>query len=113
MKVDLVGAGSVSAIGRRWIRGASPRMTPAEISGTSALFFALSKTLGVILLPSNLLIGLCLTGLVLLFTRFASHGRRLLTARLVLLAVCAWSPLGSLLLYPLEQRFPPWAGTRG
>src|SRR4051812_24003562 len=84
-----------------------------SLRGTSALFFALSKTLGVMLLPSNSLIGLSLGGLVLLFTRFASHGRRLLTASLVLLAICAWSPLGSLLLVPLEQRFPPWDATRG
>jgi uncharacterized SAM-binding protein YcdF (DUF218 family) len=77
------------------------------------LFFALSKTLGVILLPSNFLIGLGLIGLVLLFTRFAIGGRRLLLASLVLLALFGWSPLGSLLLYPLEQRFPPWDATRG
>jgi uncharacterized SAM-binding protein YcdF (DUF218 family) len=77
------------------------------------LFFALSKTLGVMLLPSNFLVGLGLIGLMLLFTRFVSHGRRLLTASLVLLAICAWSPLGTLLLYPLEQRFPPWDATRG
>jgi uncharacterized SAM-binding protein YcdF (DUF218 family) len=77
------------------------------------LFFALSKTLGVLLLPSNVLIGLGLIGLMLLFTRIAFHGRRLLAASLVLLAVCGWSPLGSLLLYPLEQRFPPWDATRG
>src|SRR4051812_42357760 len=65
------------------------------------------------LLPSNFLIGLGLIGLALLFTRLASHGRRLLIASLALLAVCGWSPLGSLLLYPLEQRFPPWDATRG
>ena len=77
------------------------------------MFFALSKTLGVMLLPSNFLVGLGLIGLLLLLTRFASHGRRLLTASLVLLAICAWSPLGTLLLYPLEQRFPPWDAARG
>jgi uncharacterized SAM-binding protein YcdF (DUF218 family) len=82
-------------------------------SGTFTLFFALSKTLGVMLLPTNVLIGLGLIGLMLLFTRFALHGRRLLVASLVLLAICGWSPLGSLLVYPLEQRFPPWDATRG
>src|SRR5438128_5822756 len=65
------------------------------------------------LLPSNFLIGLGLVGLVLLFTRFAIGGRRLLLTSLVLLALFGWSPLGSLLLYPLEQRFPPWDATRG
>ncbi|MEA2884677.1 MAG: hypothetical protein QOH32_3933 [Bradyrhizobium sp.] len=77
------------------------------------MFFALSKTLGVMLLPSNFLIGLGLIGLVLLFTRLASHGRRLLAAAFVLLAICGWSPLGSLLLVPLEQRFSSWDAARG
>jgi uncharacterized SAM-binding protein YcdF (DUF218 family) len=77
------------------------------------LFFALSKTLGVMLLPTNFLIGLGLVGAVLLFTRFASRGRMLVTASIVLLAICGFSPLGSLLLYPLEQRFPPWDDARG
>jgi uncharacterized SAM-binding protein YcdF (DUF218 family) len=77
------------------------------------LFFALSKTLGVLLLPTNFLIGLGLLGAVLLFTRFASFGRKLVIASFVLLAVCGFSPLGNLLLYPLEQRFPPWDDTRG
>lgn len=65
------------------------------------------------LLPSNFLIGLGLIALVLLFTRFAVGGRRLLVASLVLLAICGWSPLGTLLLYPLEQRFPRWDAGRG
>jgi uncharacterized SAM-binding protein YcdF (DUF218 family) len=77
------------------------------------LFFAFSKTLGVILLPTNFLIGLGLVGVVLLFTRFASRGRILVAASLVLLAICSFSPFGNLLLYPLEQRFPPWDDTRG
>jgi uncharacterized SAM-binding protein YcdF (DUF218 family) len=77
------------------------------------LFFALSKTLGVMSLPTNFLIGLGLLGVVLLFTRFASRGRMLVTASIVLLAICGFSPLGNMLLYPLEQRFPPWDGTRG
>jgi uncharacterized SAM-binding protein YcdF (DUF218 family) len=77
------------------------------------LFFALSKTLGVMLLPTNFLIGLGLAGAVLLFTRLASLGRKLVIASLVLLAICGFSPLATLLLLPLEQRFPPWDDTRG
>ena len=38
------------------------------------LFFALSKTLGYMLLPSNFLIGLGLFGAMLLMTRFAGWG---------------------------------------
>jgi uncharacterized SAM-binding protein YcdF (DUF218 family) len=78
-----------------------------------SLFFALSKTLGVALLPTNLLIELGLVGVVLLATRFAALGRKLVAASIVLLALCAISPLGSLLLYPLEARFPPWDAARG
>jgi uncharacterized SAM-binding protein YcdF (DUF218 family) len=77
------------------------------------LFFVLSKTLGVILLPTNFLIGIGCFGAILLATRFARFGRRLLIASVLLFAVCGFSPLGNWLLYPLEQRFPPWDGARG
>jgi uncharacterized SAM-binding protein YcdF (DUF218 family) len=77
------------------------------------LFFALSKTFGVMLLPTNFLIGLGLFGVVLLFTRFAARGRMLVTVSLVLLAICGFLPVGNMLLVPLEQRFPPWDDTRG
>jgi uncharacterized SAM-binding protein YcdF (DUF218 family) len=77
------------------------------------LFFILSKTLGIILLPTNFLIGVGIVGAVLLATRFAALGRRLMVASFALLAVCGFSPLGNLLLYPLEARFPPWDAGRG
>ena len=77
------------------------------------MFFALSKTLGILLLPINLLIGIGVIGLVLLRTRFASLGRKLLIAAVALFAICGFSPLGNLLLYPLESRFPPWDAARG
>ena len=77
------------------------------------MFFALSKTLGVMLLPTNFLIGIGVLGAILLATRFAPVGRKLLVASVVLLAICAFSPLGNWLLYPLEQRFPPWDAARG
>jgi uncharacterized SAM-binding protein YcdF (DUF218 family) len=77
------------------------------------LFFILSKTLGAMLLPTNLLIGVGVVGAILLLTRFASLGRKLVIASVLLLVVCGLSPLGSLLLYPLEQRFPPWDSARG
>jgi uncharacterized SAM-binding protein YcdF (DUF218 family) len=77
------------------------------------LFFFFSKTIGVMLLPSNFLIGIGLAGVLLLLTRFAPLGRKLVVASIVLLAICGFSPLGHLLLYPLESRFPPWDATRG
>src|ERR1700704_6171608 len=65
------------------------------------------------LLPTNFMIGLGIVGLFLLFTRFASLGRKLVVASVVLLAICGFSPLGNLLLYPLESRFPPWKDRGG
>jgi uncharacterized SAM-binding protein YcdF (DUF218 family) len=81
--------------------------------GDCALFFFLSKTFGIMLLPANFLIGVGLFGAILLATRFASLGRKLLIASVVLLAICGFSPLGNLVLYPLETRFAPWDATRG
>lgn len=77
------------------------------------MFFVLSKTLGVMLLPINFLIGIGVIGAVLLLTRFARLGRRLMVAALLLLAICGFSPLGNLLVSALEQRFPPWDASRG
>ena len=77
------------------------------------LFFLLSKTLGIMLLPINFLIGLGLLGAVLLATRFSVLGRRLLITVVVLFALSGFSPLGNLLLYSLESRFPPWDAARG
>ncbi len=77
------------------------------------VFFILSKTIGVALLPVNFLIELGIVGLVLLATRFAALGRKLMAASIALLALAAFSPLGNLLLYPLEARFPAWDPSRG
>ena len=77
------------------------------------MFFFLSKTVGVMLLPSNLMIGAGVAGLILLLTRFSSIGRKLVVASLLLLAICGFLPVGNLLLYPLESRFPPWDNTGG
>jgi uncharacterized SAM-binding protein YcdF (DUF218 family) len=77
------------------------------------LFFVLSKTVGILLLPSNFLISLGILGLILTLTRFAALGRKLTYASIALLAICGFSPLGNWLLYPLEQRIPAWDATRG
>jgi uncharacterized SAM-binding protein YcdF (DUF218 family) len=77
------------------------------------LFFLLSKTLGIMLLPTNFLIGIGIAGAIMLATRFASLGRKLLVVSVALLAICGFSPLGNWLLYPLESRFPPWDAARG
>jgi uncharacterized SAM-binding protein YcdF (DUF218 family) len=88
-------------------------MTTADFPEAALLFFVLSKTLGIMLLPTNFLIVVGLIGAVLLATRLASLGRKLLIASVVLLAICGFSPFGYWVLYPLESRFPPWDASRG
>jgi uncharacterized SAM-binding protein YcdF (DUF218 family) len=77
------------------------------------LFFALSKTIGVMALPTNFVVCLGILGVLLCATRWAHLGRKLLIAAFVLLAICGFSPLGNLLLYPLESRFPQWKAASG
>lgn len=77
------------------------------------MFFVISKTVGYMVVPSNFLVGIGLLGAILLVTRFARLGRRLMVSALVLLAICAFSPLANFVLYPLEQRFPKWDSSRG
>jgi uncharacterized SAM-binding protein YcdF (DUF218 family) len=77
------------------------------------VFFILSKVLGFFALPTNLLISLGILGLLLLCTRFARFGSWLVVTSLVLLAIAGLSPLGNVLILPLEQRFPPWDPSHG
>jgi uncharacterized SAM-binding protein YcdF (DUF218 family) len=77
------------------------------------MFFILSKTLGLFALPSNVLIFIGLIGLVLLCTRFRRLASWLIVTSLVLIAFVGFSPLGRILILPLEQRFPPWDASRG
>ena len=58
------------------------------------LFFVLSKTLGYLLLPTNFLIAIGFVGAILMATRFASLGRKLVIAAVLLLVICGLSPLG-------------------
>jgi uncharacterized SAM-binding protein YcdF (DUF218 family) len=77
------------------------------------MFFPLSKILGFFALPSNLLVTLGVLGALMLATRFSRAGRRLLVLSVLLIAIVGLSPLGNLLILPLEQRFPPWNEVRG
>jgi uncharacterized SAM-binding protein YcdF (DUF218 family) len=77
------------------------------------MFFFLSKTVGFFAVPSNLLMGLALLGVVLMGTRLARGGRRMTVTAVLLLAVVGWSPLGNALMLPLEQRFLPWTAGAG
>lgn len=77
------------------------------------MFFVLSKTIAIVLLPSNLLLLLALAGLLLTLTRFRRAGFRLTAGALIVLAAASFLPVGNVLIHSLEQRFPPWDASRG
>jgi len=75
--------------------------------------FVLSKIAGFFAIPSNLIILLGIGGALLLRTRFERAGWRVVIASLLLLVITGLSPLGNVLILPLEQRFPTWDASRG
>jgi uncharacterized SAM-binding protein YcdF (DUF218 family) len=77
------------------------------------MFFVLSKLLGFLTLPSNLLIEIGIIGVLLLFTSYRRLASWLVVTSIVLTALVGWSPLGNILILPLEQRFPPWNASHG
>src|SRR5437764_105983 len=77
------------------------------------VFFGISKILGFVTWPSNLLVVLGIAGALLLATRFARAGLQFVLASILLFAICGFSPIGNALILPLEQRFPPWDPARG
>jgi uncharacterized SAM-binding protein YcdF (DUF218 family) len=77
------------------------------------MFFVLSKVLGFFALPSNFVISLGLLGALLLPTRLRRSGLALVVGSVVVLAILGLSPVGNLLILPLEERFPPWDSSRG
>jgi len=77
------------------------------------MFFVLSKTIGLLLLPSNLFVVLALAGAALMGTRWRRAGMRLALIGVVLLLASGFLPVGNLLTHALESRFPPWDAARG
>lgn len=77
------------------------------------MFFIVSKTVGWLLTPTNLIISLTVIGLLLLLTRLADLGRKVLVAAAILLATFSLVPVSYWLMVPLEQRFPVWDASRG
>lgn len=77
------------------------------------MFFVLSKTLGLLSVPSNILILIGLVGAALMLTRFARAGRRLMVVSILLIAICGFLPVGQALVLALEDRFPKWDASRG
>lgn len=77
------------------------------------MFFVGAKILGFFALPSNVLMSIGLLGLVLLAFGWRRAGLGLSAASIALLAAFGLSPIGNLLILPLEQRFPAWDASRG
>jgi uncharacterized SAM-binding protein YcdF (DUF218 family) len=77
------------------------------------MFFILSKLLGLLVLPSNFVVEIGLVGIILLLTSFRRLASWLIVTSVVLTALVGFSPLGNILMLPLEQRFPPWDPSRG
>jgi uncharacterized SAM-binding protein YcdF (DUF218 family) len=75
------------------------------------LFFILSKTIGTAIVLPNLLVLVGLLGVALLFTRYLAVARKLVVGSFLALVVSGVSPIGTLLMHPLENRFPPWTPT--
>jgi uncharacterized SAM-binding protein YcdF (DUF218 family) len=84
------------------------------ISMEHAITFIVSRTVGFFAMPSNVLLIVGLAGLLLLRAkRSARAGRRLVAAAIVMLLTFGLLPFGKLVMAPLEERFPPWDGSRG
>ena len=70
------------------------------------MFYYFAKVAGFFLNPSTALLLLLLLGTVLLWSRWARGGRRIVAVSALLLLITGLSPLGNALILPLENRFP-------
>ncbi len=70
------------------------------------MFFYLAKGLWFLLQPSTLIALLIGYGAILIWTGWARWGRRFVTIGAILLLLAGLSPLGNVLILPLEDRFP-------
>ena len=70
------------------------------------MFFILSKTLGLLLVPLNFISLLICSGAFLVWTRFFRAGRYLLSFGAVLFVLSGILPAGNALIAPLEHQFP-------
>ena len=77
------------------------------------MFFLASKTIGALLTPSFFLITIGMVGLVLTLGRHRPLGQKLLVVCVAGFAICGFLPVGNLLLFTIETRFPVWNDSRG
>jgi uncharacterized SAM-binding protein YcdF (DUF218 family) len=71
------------------------------------MFFVLSKVLAFLVVPSNVILGIGIVGMLLLLTRLRRAGVRLMVVSLLLMLVVGMTPIGMALISALENRFPP------
>jgi uncharacterized SAM-binding protein YcdF (DUF218 family) len=71
------------------------------------MFFTASKIFWFVAEPVSLAIVVGVLGILLGFTRFARAGRAVMAGAIIVLAGGLLTPLGAVLLRPLEERFPP------
>lgn len=72
------------------------------------MFFYLSKILGFLATPSNVIALIGLAGLILLFFNRRRVATALMAASIALLVLFGFGPFGDALMLPLSERFPPW-----
>jgi uncharacterized SAM-binding protein YcdF (DUF218 family) len=70
------------------------------------VFFVLAKVLWFLLQPSTLMLGALIAGTALAFTSRKRLAKALLWGAIAALLICGLTPLGDVLIRPLEQRFP-------
>jgi uncharacterized SAM-binding protein YcdF (DUF218 family) len=70
------------------------------------MFFYIAKAVWFVLQPSTLIALLIGYGAILIWTGWARWGRRFVSIGAILLLVVGLSPLGNVLILPLEDRFP-------
>ncbi|WGJ15117.1 YdcF family protein [Methylocapsa sp. D3K7] len=70
------------------------------------MFFAASKIFWLIAEPVSLVMFVGVLGIVFLYTRFARAGRALMASAIIALAIGMLTPIGAMILRPLEDRFP-------
>jgi len=70
------------------------------------MFYYVSKIVWFFLTPSNLLVTWALVGLLLVWRGQATWGHRLTTIGVAGLLIAGLSPVGNMLILPLEERFP-------
>ena len=77
------------------------------------MYFYLSKILGFFALPSNFIPLILVCGVLFWVTRHARLGKQIVIAGVILLLIAGLTPLGTVFLLPLENRFPQWDGAEG